>query len=154
MKITLDIGSVLEDIYADSALGAVMGLRDAALPVPLLTRDHRHALSRMAVHAAAHVCSMSGLSHHILSVNLPTGDAEKPMLSLDLNCENDRIPAEEAMLFHLRAAVSASTLHFVALAGNDKERADRFDALARYEASTLDSLLSPAHTFTLRMRNG
>lgn len=151
MKITLPIDTVLDDIYADSALGAVMGLHDAARPVPLLTRDHRQALMRLAVQAAAHVCAMAELSGLITAITLPSADDPAPAMIIDLRCDCSRRPATEAIELHLRAAVSAATLHFVALTAGDIARADRFTVVARNSASIITALLTAPRPFEARM---
>ncbi len=153
MKITLDLDSVAEDIYAESALGAVAKPGAAGRPVAVLTGDHRRALMRMAVHAAAYVCSLGGLSHHLQSVTLPAADDATARMSLELNSEGGRVPSEAAVEFHLRSAVSAAALHLVALAGGDRDRADRFESMARHEASMIGELMSAGCPFVLRMHN-
>ena len=154
MKITLSINAVLDDIYADSALGAIMGLRDAARLQPLLTPDHRRALLRMAVQGAAHVCSIGELTPRITALTLPNENDEDPTLTLELRCDSGREPSSEAIIFHLSAAISAATLHLLALTRGDIPRADHHSTLARLSIITIATILSEPRPFTTRMNWG
>lgn len=75
MTLTLDIDSILDRVYADSAIGAVLRLRDPGRPVPMLTPDRRQGLRRIVVQASSILAGMTGIR---MRANLPDGISDSP----------------------------------------------------------------------------
>lgn len=123
MKITLDIDSILDQVYADSAIGAILKLRDPQIRTPLLTPDQRHGLRRMAAQAAGVLAGKAGFG---ISVSTPDpGDETTATITIAVpDGDSDSIEQQ------LSSAIALKTLSFTAASSGDHELAKRADTWA------------------------
>ncbi len=150
MKITLDIDRILDRIYAASAISASMRMRDASSREPLLTADHRHALIRIAVMAAASTNSISDLSSHMTSISMPeigTDSSANISFDIDLRKEAD----VEALIAQLENTIALKTLALVAAASGDEACRALYDDMSLDSATALAEILSAPSTMTSRL---
>lgn len=137
MEITLDIDSILDYIYADSAIGAILATTDPRKSVPLLTPDHRHGLRRTVAVAAAALAATSG-GFRIAAAHIPpAGDDSKATLSLRTPGQTNEEEKEEVAR-QLAYAVTLKTLAVLAA------RAGHSSQSARLELEADEAAVSPA----------
>lgn len=122
MQISIRLNPLIDDICADSALMAILRLRDPNFATSLLTPDHRRPIIRLLTAAAAHVTSL--LTSHIQSVTFPKTDDTDPTLTLTLTDQTDAQP--DMILNMIQNAIVLSALHHIALQTADYDRADRY----------------------------
>lgn len=138
MKITITVGSLLDDIYAGSALQAISHITSSSSAgASLLTPDRRAALRRFIIVAAAELAG--GLARRLLSFTPPDPAGE--------NDHDDAIEFEvaepvaltpDALRCHLSSAMTFGVLRLVALASGDYPRADAFEACRLTAIATID----------------
>lgn len=139
MTVKLSINQLIEDIYADSALGAVLGRRDSSGDVALLTADHRRALRRVLAHAAAVVASQLGNCLLKAYVTDSQVDADLGEITFVLADSCDASP--EALHFHFASAVSFAALKLVAVAEGDRNRAATYSTCTSETLAAITSCL-------------
>lgn len=138
MKITLSPGSLVDDILADSALNAIFNQNSA-----LLTADHRPALLRAAIKAAATVAGK--LSGSLTALEVSDDGSEIRFETLETEAHPD------ALEFHFATAVSFATLRLVAISIGDHRRADAYKGCLADSLATLETIISaPPRRMTFR----
>ena len=152
MKITLTVASLLDDLYADSALRAFSSLSSLSSlssqsPLALLTPDRRAALRRFIVIAAAYVAG--ALARRLLSFEVPApdGDSDDDIILFEVDDSLSLVP--EAMRHHLTSAMTFAVLRLVALSVGDYRRAEGFQtcqdkALEAFDPPPASLRLHPA----------
>lgn len=138
MKITLTVGSILDDLYAGSALHALSSLSSlpSAQPLALLTPDRRAVLRRFIVIAVADIAA--ALARRLLSFDVPDpdGDSDDDIILFDIDDSLSLVP--EAMRLHLTSAMTFALLRLVALSVGDYRRAEGFQACQDKALEALD----------------
>ena len=142
MKITIDTEPIIQDIYAESAIGAVLGRSGNDKKPHLLNPDQHDSLLRMVAQSASDVCSMTALEQ-----SEPIGEDAQQTLSIKVNCTEDETASIRQ---HLQAAISAATMQRVALAEGDNARADRYGSKVQSCVAAISDLLSKARPLTAR----
>lgn len=156
MKVTLDLNSVVDFMLAESAVAAVLRRNGFSSNPPLLSFDHRHAIRRIALTAAATVVAVPELAAVVASLDLPSlpevsGDDSGPCI-ITLTFKDDIFHdiSSEVVAHYFRAALVAQTLSMLSLAAGDYRRAEGYKELTRTNISTLSSLAVTAKPFCLR----
>lgn len=143
MKITLSVRALLDDIYADSAIAAVLRRRDPAYTAPLLTYDHRHALRRAVVHGAAFVAT--ALVSRLKGLSLPEFDGPcDPRQGSDeivFEVDDSTTASPEALKIHLSNAVTFACLELVAISACDNTKAEAYRQCVYRTAQTITQCL-------------
>lgn len=134
MKITLNTANVLDDILADSALGAIF-IKNRSL----LTPDHRQALLRY-VYAGA--VTVAGQIAGIIA-GFDVSD-DNSTIGFDFH---DTILHPDALRFYLLTAVSFASLRLVANSIGDSRRENSYNRYFDSALATLKSVLTapPRH---------
>ena len=114
MKVILHIDSLIDDLYADSALA------DLSESAPVLIPDRRAALQRFIVNAAADI--VGELCPALRAFEFPESDSTDGSLTFDFD---DGIPlASEAITVYLSAIITRATLRHLAIARGDTIRSE------------------------------
>ena len=145
MKISLPVGRLLDDLYADSALKShSMPSRPVAV-----TPDRRRALRRFIIVAAAEVAG--ALARHLLSFTPPDPDGEDDNDTIDFEIDGSSCAVPEAIMHHLSAALTLAALRYVALSTGDYPRAEAYAAcLAEATGALSECIAAPPHTLKIR----
>lgn len=107
MNITLKTTEIIEDIYADSALQAVLRRRGSDSLPALLTDDHREALLRAVVTATA--MTAGELAGRLQSFAVSADESE-----ITFGIADTGAAKPEALTIHLETAVKFATMYLVA----------------------------------------
>lgn len=116
----IPISRILDDIYAESALSAIL-TRSSDKP-SVLSPDNSEALKRIIVVAATQVAAE--LIKHLKSVRFPESPDSDPQLEFEFNAPKSL--ATEALAEHLTSALIFKTMSLVALQGCDYRKADAY----------------------------
>lgn len=123
MTLSIYLNSLIDDIYADSALTALLRLHDPKFATTVITPDQRQALIRQLNAAAAYVAAP--LAPRISAIVFPAETDADPQIELTIDCPTDASPDSLTHLFS--SAIVFATLHFLAVKAGDNQRADRYE---------------------------
>ena len=147
MKISLPVGRLLDDLYADSALKAHSSLSSGSAYA--LSPDRRPALRRFIIVAAAEVAGT--LARHLLAFSPPDPDGESDDDTIDFEIDDSSAAAPEALQYHLSSAMTLSALRYLALSTSDYRRADAYSACFSVATATLAECISaPPHFLRIK----
>lgn len=131
MKVILQIDSLLDDLYADSALSDLSALS------PVLTPDSRPALQRFIVNAAAGI--VGALSPALCAFEFPDPDSDGGTMTFDF--DNDIPLNAEGLAVYLSAVIVRATLRHLAISRGDNPRATLYDHCLSVALNHLRSLI-------------
>ncbi len=134
MNITLKTTEIIEDIYADSALQAVLRRRGSDSLPALLTDDHREALLRAVVTATA----------------MTAGELAGRLQSFAVSADESEITFGIALTIHLETAVKFATMYLVAINAGDSLAAENYLRCMISSASAVTAALDRPTCLTLR----
>lgn len=149
MKISLPVGRLLDDLYADSAIKAHSSL--SGTPSSALSPDRRQALRRFIIVAAAEVAG--ALARHLLSFSPPDPDGESDDDLIEFEIDDSTAAAPDALTHHLSSALTLAALRFVALSSGDYRRADAYASCLSAAVDNLAQCISAPPRF-LKIRRG
>ncbi len=143
MNITLKTTEIIEDIYADSALQAVLRRRGSDSLPALLTDDHREALLRAVVTATA--MTAGELAGRLQSFAVSADESE-----ITFGIADTGAAKPEALTIHLDTAVKFATMYLVAINAGDSLAAENYLRCMISSASAVTAALDRPTCLTLR----
>lgn len=138
MTLSLSLKSILEYIYANSALTSILYPDDIKSVPALLHRDHAPALERIARNAFSQIAI--ALLPHLESTDIADGSSDILSLTFKPTSLADDTIAP-VMLTHMESAMVYYILHLCHI-GGDHDRATAYEALAKETIDTISSLAS------------
>lgn len=119
MKITLLTTEIIDDIYADSALHVALTRRSGDQLPAILTDDHRDALMRVVVNAAA--MTAGELAGQLQGFAVSGDESE---IAFEFCDRTAAVP--EALRIHLDTAVKFAAMYLVAVQAGNSFAADSY----------------------------
>jgi len=143
MQITVSLSRLLDDMYADSAIAAILGRRNPDNTVPLLTPGHCHALKRVAMNAAASVALT--LAPRLKDFSMPEfvrpSDANPSSDDITFTVDDSTRASPEALKIHFANAITFECLRFIAISAGDLRKADAYAQCVSDSADTIANCL-------------
>lgn len=137
MTIALSISAITEDMYADSALSAILSDKSPSQALPLLTHDRSEALRRMITVAAGIIAlRIGGL---LSAVNIPD-DPEDDIISFE--CDESCCGTPESLRVHFETAVTFATLHLLSLSSGRTQKAEAYESCVRQASDGIAGVLA------------